>query len=298
MIDHPNVLVCIDFSEDSFFALSAAKDFCLKTKGKLFVLHVSEFSIQWDWMTSQLSRDYLDSTVRFDLLNTLKQKLNLHTEKFTVDHENVVIEGTPFQVIHQFIKEKLINYLFLGKRGRNKGFFPLGTLTAKLAASVDIPLFIIRNDHPIQKVAGLVDPLGPMKNVVELTEELSYLFSAEGKVISLYKDLSARFIGLGKYGVATDLLTLNSDEKQKISQSVIQEIKKSLVSQSKIKVEIYFSSEKKSSYHLNNILQQEKFDLAILHRHRKSFFEKVFLGSETRRILEIFSGHLIILPPS
>jgi len=297
MIEHPNVLVCIDFSEDSLFALNAAHEFCQKTKAKLYVLHVSEFSIQWDWMTSQISADFLDSSVRIDLFNTLKQKLKTLTDKFILDHEDIVIEGAPFQVIHEFLKEKKIHYLFLGKRGRGKGLFPLGSLTAKLAASVDIPLFIIRNDQPILKVAGLVDPLGPMKNVVELTEELSYLFSAEGKIISLYKDLSARFIGLGRYGVSTDALTLSADQKQEISQSISKEIRKFLSPQSKIFVEIYFSSEKKSSYHLNNILQQEKFNLAILHRHRKSFFEKVFLGSEARRLIEIFGGHLLILPP-
>jgi hypothetical protein len=35
-----------------------------------------------------------------------------------------------------------------------------------------------------------------------------------------------------------------------------------------------------------------------MRRHQAELLEKILIGSETRRMLEIFHGNLLILPPS
>jgi nucleotide-binding universal stress UspA family protein len=297
MVDQPNILVCTDFSDHSALALRAAEVLRIKTNGKLFILHVSELSVQWDWASSGLMTSYSDTSAHLEILKMLRQKLDKEIQNCGVHGEALVIEGMPFQVIHQLITDKNIHYLFMGKKGKSHGIFPMGSLTEKMVASSHIPLFVIKKKMDVLKMAGLIDPLGPMKGICELTEEISYLFSSRPILISMYKDFAARFIGLGKFGVSTQLLALTEEEKTKITNSLKNQIKNYLTNKIDIEIKVIISNEKKIAYHLNQFLQSESIDLIVMHRHQKGFLEKVIIGSETRRMLEIFEGNIIILPP-
>jgi hypothetical protein len=41
-----------------------------------------------------------------------------------------------------------------------------------------------------------------------------------------------------------------------------------------------------------------KMDVIIMQRHQSTYLEKILIGSETRRMIEIFEGNIIILPPT
>jgi hypothetical protein len=51
------------------------------------------------------------------------------------------------------------------------------------------------------------------------------------------------------------------------------------------------------AYHLVNILQEDQVDVAIMQRHQKKIMDRMMIGSETKRMIELFTGNLLVLPP-
>jgi hypothetical protein len=67
MISRPRILVCTDFSEAANLALLAAEKMRKKTNGLIHVLHVNEFPLQWDWVSTEAQAVYLNQQFRLEL---------------------------------------------------------------------------------------------------------------------------------------------------------------------------------------------------------------------------------------
>lgn len=297
MLSKPNILVCTDFSPFSDDALKAADKLREQSGGTLSVLHVSEHPVIWDWLPREGSPISLDEEVEKELLSSLRKKIESQMARCEVKGENHISMGLPHQVILEEIDARKIDVVVMGHKGKTGGTFRIGSMAEKVISSSPIPVLIVKRKFEMNKVAALVDPTAPMEKILNWSEELSFLLSAKLEVVSLFPDIAARFIGIGKIGFSTELLSLDQEQRAEVIREVEERIRKHLVPESKAEVKVLITAEKKLSYHMNSTLINDNVDMAVMKRHQAGFLEKILIGSETRRMLEIFEGNLFILPP-
>ena len=297
MLSKPNILVCTDFSPFSDEALKAADKLREKSGGTLSVLHVSEHPVIWDWLPREGSPISLDEGVEEELLSSLRKKLETQMARCEVKGENHISMGLPQQVILEEITARKIDTVVMGHKGKTGGTFRVGSMAEKIISSSTVPVLIVKRKFDMNKVAALVDPTGPMEKILNWSEELSFLLSAKLEVISLFPDIAARYIGIGKIGFSTELLSLSQEQRAEIVKEIKNRIRSHLVPESQAELKVEVSVEKKLAYHINSALVNDNVDMVVMKRHQAGFLEKVLIGSETRRMLEIFDGNLFILPP-
>lgn len=297
MLNVPKILVCTDFSPESRNALIVAEKIRKKAGGQITLLHVSEHTAMWDWISSEGLPSEPDARFEVDLLNTFRKKISEELENTGIEGRAEVIIGVASSVIIQEIEQQKIDLVVIGHRGRSQTIFHLGSLAQKIIASSPVPVLVAKKSS-LSNVAGLVDPTENMQQIVNWSEELSNLLSCQLAMISVIPDFAAQFLGIGKVGISTALLQLKPDDRIALIKATSEKIKKELDPHTKARIRVEVSPEKKISYHLNSILEDEKIDLVIMRRHQAELLEKILIGSETRRMLEIFHGNLLILPPS
>jgi nucleotide-binding universal stress UspA family protein len=291
------ILVCIDFSATSELALKAAKEFQERLKAKLMVLHVVEYPLQWDWSFNQTTTEYFNENFESEMISAGKKRIDSHLVELGIEGEGVVYLGNPFQIITATVNDAAIDLLIVGHKGRGESAVSLGGLSNKLIASSSIPVFVVKIPLWRTRVAGLVDPSTTMKDIITTATELAHLFECPLEIISLFVDIAARFIGLGKIGYSTKLLTLTPAEREEIIKNIRERVRSELPPDAKASIKVEVSLEKKFAYHLNAILSGDHTDIVVMRRHEAPLLEKILIGSETRRMLEIFEGNLLILPP-
>lgn len=261
-------------------------------------LHVSEHKAIWDWLPNAgLPYPYKEN-FEVELLTTLKKKLIHQMESAFVKGEAIISLGQTTSVIAQEASDRKIDLIVLAHRGSLNSHSYLGSVTQKIVASSPVPVLVVKNATEIKKIGCLIDPAAPSKKIITSAEELAFLFSAKLSAISLIPDYASRFIGIGKLGFSTDLLTLRPEDKKELTDNLKQRIRETLDRHVEASIHVEVSSEKKLSFHLNNILEKEDVDLVLMKRHESELLEKILIGSETRRMLEIYKGNLLILPPS
>lgn len=287
MITRPNILVCSDFSETSREALLAAEALRKKTDGNIFVLHVSEHEVMWDWLPERSFPLGGQEEINQSILHNLGLKLQHEINSNHIKGIPLVTSGIPHQVIIEEASARKIDLIFMGHGG---------SLSEKVVATSPLPVFLIQNGRQMQKMAALVDPENEMQKIINWSEEMSYLYGSELSIVSLFPDISSRQTGLGKLAFSNDVLNLSESRKEEIRSRIREDLKKHLTKYVHAHLRVEVSAEKKLAYHLNSILLEEKIDLAIMKRHQSSFLEKIIIGSETRRMIEIFRGNLLILP--
>jgi len=291
------ILVCTDFSDSSELALKAAKEFQSRLQAKLLVLHVVEYPLQWDWSLNQVTTEYFNENFEQEMMTAGKKRIDAHLEDLGIEGEGIVYMGNPLQVIMTTVKDAAIDLLIIGHKGSGETTVSLGGLSNKLIASSPIPIFVVKTPLWKTQVAGLVDPSTSMKGIITAAYELSQLFHCPLEIVSLFVDIAARFVGVGKMGYSTKLLSLTPEERQEITNDIKEKIKKELPQYSSATIKVEVTLEKKFAFHLNSILAGDHTDIVVMRRHEASFLEKILIGSETRRMLEIFEGNLLILPP-
>jgi nucleotide-binding universal stress UspA family protein len=297
MLSKPNILVCTDFTTFSNSALKVAEKVRERTDGHLDILHVSEHAVMWDWLPSEGVPGMNNAEYEVGLMNKLRLILERQMESCSVKGEAHISFGDPSSVILQEVLEKKIDLIVIGHKGRTGLNFHFGSVAQKVVAVSPVPVLVIKQEREVKKIACLLDPNEPMKSLLQWSEEMAYLFSSQLTVVSLFLDIAARYASYKKTGYSTDLMALRPEQKEKILSEVRNKIVSLLDPHSKADLRVEVSAEKKLSYHLNSILSDEKIDLAIMKRHQYGFLETLLIGSETRRMLEIFHGNLLILPP-
>jgi nucleotide-binding universal stress UspA family protein len=294
---NPKILVGTDFSSHSDVVLKAAEDFRRKLNGSMDILHVSEHSIIWDWMPQEGLPYQLDARFESDLMQVLQRKIKSQIDRTGIKAQSSIAMGIPSSMIIQEVIDKNYDFLFMGHLSQQQGVFHVGSLTEKIVSTSPIPVVVIKNEQPPVQLAALIDPNAPMASTLTSSEDLALSLEAQHVVVSLFPDLTSRYVGVGKIGFSTKLLSLTDEQKNEIIDQITATIKSILRMPDQVKLIIEVSQERKLAFHLNEILKNHKIHWVIMKRHHSDFLEKVLIGSETRRMLEIFSGNLIILPP-
>jgi len=140
-----NILVPIDFSEDSYYALEHAIKLAEKFNSTLFILHVNhDESMLYHYLSEEEFEE-----IRKRALNEAKKQLEMLNQKFPklkdIDHNYNVRRGVPYVEIIEEIESKPIDLVIIGSHGRTgaKRFFFGGT-AEKVARRAKTNIMITR----------------------------------------------------------------------------------------------------------------------------------------------------------
>ena len=300
MLSSPNILVCTDFKQTSDFALKSAETIRKKVGGKIHVIHISDIPVNWDWVSQESSYQLQSAKLDADLYKSLQKMMSEQKKRCEVDCTTEVSLGPTYDGIMDSISKKKPDLVLMGHKGHAHGIFSLGGIASKVVSTASVPILVIKKNlcSPLGKVAGLVDTNNNMmKPIILATEEFSFLLSAQAEIISLWKNVTSQFYNLAPIEKVHPLLDLRQEVKEAILNKMMNEITKNLDEHTKCRVRVEISDEKQVAYHLVKILEEDLVDLAIMKRHQRKSMEKVFIGSETRRMLELFNGNILVLPP-
>lgn len=291
-----NILVCSDFSPGSDLAITAGEFFKSRTGASFHALHVSEFPFLWESSIKELMSTRIDQKIELEILSVAEKKLR---EQIVTRNSRALPHvrfGSASQTIHSFIGEHNVDLIILGHKGRGGTGVYLGGLASKIISSSPVPVLIVKKEFKPMRIAGLVDPNSPMKDILSSSILLSKLFSCHLEFLSLIPDMGARYAGMGRLGISNRILSLSDGQRNELKRFIKENIRHEL-GEEKAEIKVEVTVEKKLAYHLNSILSADFSDLVVMKRHQSAFLEKILVGSETRRMLELFAGNIMVLPP-
>lgn len=85
-------------------------------------------------------------------------------------------------------------------------------------------------------------------------------------------------------------------EQEKMIKKLKEKIDGLLSDKQNTKVRVEVTQETKIAHALVNILNEDHANLAVMGSHSKNFLDRILLGSETKRVLELFEGNIVVLP--
>lgn len=296
MLSKPTIMVGTDFSYHSDQALKLAETIRRRTGGSLHLVHASRYPAEWDWFTSDVVVNYLPDRFKTDLVASMNKSIAAQAKRCEARCETHVEFGRPAAVIRSWIQKHKVDLLVLGHHGHDEEGFHLGSLPGKIAAHCEVPLLIVNKDNLCEKIGALVDPLQPEKHVFDSAEELAFLLSSDLEFISLWQDISAQ-VARWSPVINERHLTYTDEERAEIQMKMRRTIAQYLSPQSKASVTLEITHKKNAGDALEELLRSHRTDLAVVERHQRGRIERLFVGSTTRRLLDVFEGNLLILPP-
>ncbi|GJQ58580.1 MAG: universal stress protein [Candidatus Scalindua sp. AMX11] len=142
MVNLENILCPIDYSEYSKEALKYAASFAMKDKAKLYLLHVTDiraFEQNLDVMAKQIN-DEMIKQHKSRLLDYIPEKM-----KNDIEVEVLVNQGIPVDEIIDVSKEKKIDMIVMGSRGRTGiAHIMLGSVAENVARKAPCPVLIAK----------------------------------------------------------------------------------------------------------------------------------------------------------
>lgn len=299
MLSQPDILVLSDFKPSSDNALRSAESIRKKVSGKIHLLHVSEIPVSWDWIAEGASTLLMSQEVVSELSTSLHKLMNHQIKRCEAKCTSEIHMGMAFQGIQDAINRKKPDLVIMGHQDVAPNMFSLGGMVSKVVSSSPVPVLVVRKNltYPLGKVAGLVDLQTGFKPIIDATEEFSFLLSAGAEIISLWKSSSNHFPKINALEKISRTHQLTPEEKDVLLFWMKSEISQALDTHTKCKVRVEITEERQVAYHLAQILEQEQIELAIMKRHQKKMLDKMFIGSATQRMLEIFNGNVLVLPP-
>lgn len=143
-IDNPRILVPIDFSKYSDYALEYAKALVKPLKGSLHLLHVIETPLAYNEFGYSFEQAEITSASE-RAETSMKNVLNILTrERLSVKTE--IMTGTPYYAISSYADEHKMDLLIMSTHGRH-GFERLfwGSTTERVVRTIHCPVLSV---HP------------------------------------------------------------------------------------------------------------------------------------------------------
>lgn len=168
-----NILVPIDFSDESINALKIADQIARKAKAEIALSHTIEVP------------DYLDSPTKSDeayksgLSKAVNNKIDqiLSDERISLPETSIHVEfGHPFTHIQELIENEKIDLVVMGSRGvRNWEGQMIGSNTDKIVRHVKCPVLIVKENMDINEIKDIVFATDLENTPMLITRALSEL---------------------------------------------------------------------------------------------------------------------------
>lgn len=277
------ILVCTDFSDSSNLALKAAEELRQRNQGSIHLLHVSELSLELNHVLTE------PATYRDHILGGLKKlledKMDLQILNCKATATPLIKSGNIIEVIKQLSDEGMYDLVVMG-HGRSPIMSQLiGSTAYKMISSTLLPLLLVKTPIKFGRVVGLIDESRPKDKLIIATYNFFEKFKLqEVGFISLWMDFPEPF------GNQQGAVELRDDLTREITHYCPPQVKPD------IKIEP--NRELKLAVPLNKILKETKADIAVLKKFTDGNLKRVYIGSTTKKLLEIYDGNLLIIPPT
>lgn len=172
------ILVAIDFSESSDFALSRAVELAKANNAEITILHVIEKKHLDELLDNYLSKILPESlwlTTEEYYLNLLQEKINsLSTQNLKIK-KVIISKGKPPVKVLYYAKKNKFDLLVIGAHGKYsiRDSF-VGTTAEYIAAKTKCPVLIIKN-KPVKSYSKILVPIdfsAPSKNALNSALQL------------------------------------------------------------------------------------------------------------------------------
>jgi nucleotide-binding universal stress UspA family protein len=296
MLNCPIILACTDFSSHSDVTLRTANKIRKATKGKLYVAHVSEIVTQLDINTNTLAPSMEQQTVSELVHRNVEDKLKNQINGLEIEAEPLFALGVPASGILKIIEDKKVDLLVMGHGGAGAiERLLLGGLTQKMMRQSPVPVWVVKKEVEINRVVGLVDDSDAMAPVISSAEEISYLLNSDLEIVSVWQDYPMTFASYTSEFSALYMSTSKAEQNKMVGE-LKKKISELVLDKEKTKIRVEVTQETKIAHALVNILNEDHANLAVMGSHSKNFLDRILLGSETKRVLELFEGNIVVLP--
>lgn len=290
MLYQPKILVCTDFSTSSDRAILLAREVARKSGAEVFAFHHAELTAQFAWHS--FGRDDVDlNRVRQTLHRDLTEALELQLQRLDLQAKVIVsVHEEPESALFGVIDEHKINLVLVGDKGHSKFHqFLLGSFARKVAASVPVPVLIVKEHGHFGHTAALVEGTPGAEGTIRETMELSFLMHSKLTVLSLVQNCPGFF----QLEHSTAVLNAMQAQVDAYVKKLVDRFQHA-VGKREAQFIIKASNECDVAHHLLEILEEEKVGVAVLQRSNRSEINKFVIGSTTNKILERFKGHVLI----
>lgn len=296
-----NILVAIDFSENSDFAITRAIEIAKNTNANLTLLHV----VQKKYLDN-LADNTLKNLLPKDLyLTTVEYKDELVREKmhslsrYKLNIEHVVIpKGNPAVKILQYVRKNKIDLLIMGAHGKYsiRDTF-VGTTAEYIAQRTTCPVLIVKylSKKPYRKILVPID--------FSSTSKTAFNYS-----LQLFPNTNISLIHVGDYEYE-DLLKKEEKEKN-IPKNKIIKMRKAILFYLDNKMKIFIKGRNKqlnkNPYNIQlgypgpiiiNESKKLKCDLIIMGTQGHGRLYYLFIGSVANWILTETDKDILLVPP-
>lgn len=295
MLNNPLILVGTDLSPSSFRAIRTAEALRRRSGGRLHLVHITPPVMGDNWLQNDALIQQLPANLEDTLIKDLSKRLEKQLLACEAQGTFEVLRGKAADTLLELAESRSANLLIVGHRGAEERPMFLGSVSAKLIAMSHVPVMVVNRDGEPRKVAGLVDTAEPISSILDATAEFSRYFSAKTQFLSLWPDISVQMVRRSPLMSAHP--TYGGDERQKILESMRKTIQEKAEAYPDAEIKVGISEKKQMAQALTDSLFEDGVDLAVMCRHNRSFLEKFLVGSVTRRMLDLYKGNLLILPP-
>lgn len=277
------ILVCTDFSDSSNLALKAAEELRQRNQGSIHLLHVYELGFELNDILSE------PQTYRDVLLGGIKKSFDdkLATQILTCNAQAtpLIKNGNLIENIQQLADEGEYDLIVMG-HGRSPIMSQLiGSNAYKMISATPLPLLVVKTPLKFERVAGLIDESRTRENIIIATFDFYEKFGLKDvSFIRLWMDFPEPFG--------------NQHGAVEIRDKLVEEITHFGPPQIKPDIKIEPTRELKLADPLNRILKDIKADVAVLKKFSEGNLKRIYIGSTTKKLLEIFEGNLLIIPPA
>lgn len=248
-----NVLVPVDFSNNSLIALQFAKAILQNKSSRIILLHVREPKHDKEEINEQLGSEHL------------MEKWSGQAKGQGVDVRSIMIDGPVSETILKIAAAESVSMIIMGTQGASSKLERLvGSNASKVATHSDCPVLVIPESMPFKTISKIVIGIDPN---LEYDQTMAWLSS-----FVMHDQTEVTLFSAGSSTAVHDM---------ELYQRRISNIITNQSPQCKIQHKVVATVDTVSS--LNNLVQDWDADLLILTTHHRGVFDRIFDSSFTRK---------------
>lgn len=187
-----NIIVPIDFSPNSYNALSIAKKITRKTRGTIHLLHVVEPVTGKYSSMGEVLKDDMSNVFMMKLIDNVSTELNnvAETNKDDLFQLNPVVKiGDSYKELCKYAREVKAELVVMGAKGMSDSeeFF-IGGFTDKVIRSISCPVISVKEfneDINVENIVFATDLEEEHKPLINLLMRMQDLFDSQLHIVKI-----------------------------------------------------------------------------------------------------------------
>ena len=187
-----NILVPIDFSNNSLNAITLAKQLARKTEGSITILHVVETPSKSYSSMEEFMEEDMENIYHMHFIDVIRKRL----DELRDDHESPTFElkvilkiGDPYDEIMKMYKTEHIDMIFMGAKGisAREGLY-LGSLCEKVLRTISCPVISVKDvtiANRFKKIVYATDFKSDNVKILDVIKNLQSLFNSHINIVKI-----------------------------------------------------------------------------------------------------------------